>query len=100
MSLQPCICNFNFPVPKYIKELFILMGIMKDFIALSMKDSIKIKSHVELTRPSGTGEMGQRLRVLTVLPKVLSSILSKTICSGIQCPRLVCLKTATVYYHI
>jgi hypothetical protein len=51
------------------------------------------------------GEMTPLLRALTALPEVLSSISSNhmvahTICNGIQCPLLVCLKTATVYLYI
>jgi len=50
-------------------------------------------------------EMAQRLRALTALPKVLSSIPSNTwwlttICNEIRCPLLVCLKTATMYLYI
>jgi hypothetical protein len=47
--------------------------------------------------------MTQRLRTLTALPQVLSSVLNQwwltTICNGIQCPLLVSLKTATVYSY-
>ena len=54
----------------------------------------------------GAGEMAQWLRALTALPEVLSSIPSNsvqfctTICNGIWCPLLVCLKRATVYSYI
>jgi hypothetical protein len=52
----------------------------------------------------GTGEMAQRLRALTALPEVLSSIsnhymVAHTICNEIRCRLLVCLKTATVYSY-
>jgi hypothetical protein len=48
--------------------------------------------------------MAQQLRALTVLPEVLSSIpnnhmVAQTICNGIPCPLLVCLKTVTVYLY-
>jgi len=43
--------------------------------------------------------MAQRLRALTALPEVLSSI-PRTICNEIWCPLLVCLKAATVYSYI
>jgi hypothetical protein len=52
------------------------------------------------------GEMAQRLRALAALPEVLSSIPSNymvatTICKGIKCLLLECLKiaTATMYSH-
>jgi formate/nitrite transporter FocA (FNT family) len=49
----------------------------------------------------GAREMAQLLRALTALPVALSSIPSNhTICNGIQCSFLVCLKTATVYSYI
>ena len=48
--------------------------------------------------------MAQWLRALTALPEVLSSIPSnymwlRTICNGIRCPLLMCLKTATAYSY-
>ena len=53
----------------------------------------------------GAGEMAQRLRALTALPKVLSSNAATTwwlttIPNEIWLPLLECLKTATVYLHI
>jgi hypothetical protein len=50
------------------------------------------------------GEMAQRLKALTALPGVLSSIPSKhmrltTICNVVRCLLLVFLKTATVHSH-
>jgi hypothetical protein len=48
--------------------------------------------------------MPQQLRALTALPEVLSSILSNHMVAHdhlyeIQCPLLLCLKTATMYSH-
>jgi hypothetical protein len=46
--------------------------------------------------------MAQQLRALTALLEGLNSIPSwwlTTICNGIGCPLLVCLKTATVYSY-
>jgi hypothetical protein len=53
----------------------------------------------------GGVEMAQQLRAPTVLSEVLSSIPPTmwwltTICNGIRCPLLVCLKTVTVYSYI
>jgi len=50
------------------------------------------------------GGMAQRLRTLAALPEVLSSIPATTwwlttICNGIWCPLLVCLKIVTVYSY-
>jgi hypothetical protein len=54
---------------------------------------------------TGAGEMAQWLRAPTALPKILNSIPATTcwlttICNGIWCPLLECLKTATVYLRI
>jgi hypothetical protein len=48
----------------------------------------------------GAGEMVQQLRALTALPEI-SAITwwLTTICHGILCPLLVCLKTTTVYSY-
>jgi hypothetical protein len=58
------------------------------------------ENHIE----GGAGGMAQWLRALADLPEVLSSNPSNymltTICNGIQCLLLVCLKTATVYSYI
>jgi hypothetical protein len=68
-------------------------------IILLMYEIILIK---KVTR--WTEEMAQKLRALTALPEVLSSIPSSHMVThnhynGIQCPLLVCLKTATVYSY-
>jgi hypothetical protein len=60
-----------------------------------------------VSKSTGTlwaGEMAQGLRALTALPEVLSPIPATkwwltTICNGVWCPLLVCLKTATVCSH-
>jgi hypothetical protein len=63
----------------------------------------KVKQTLKNKHSSMAEEMAQPLRTLTVLPEVLSSIPSNymvwltTICNGIQCPPLVCLKIAIVY---
>jgi hypothetical protein len=60
---------------------------------------------LEISAVLGAGELALRLSTLTALPEFLSSIPSNhrwllTICNGIQCPLLVCLKTATHIHKI